>query len=66
MIKAIDLYNIMKQYTEDELKEIDIVIEPNRKYKNGLTGAHYVAKIEKLTRQIRLVHMKESVDNVNR
>lgn len=48
MIKAIDLYNIMKQYTEDELKEIDIVIEPNRKYKNGLTEAHYVDKIEKI------------------
>ena len=60
MIKAIDLYNIMKQYTEDELKEIDMVIEPNRKYKNGLTEAHYVDKIEKLTRQIRLIHVKES------
>ena len=60
MIKAIDLYNIMKQYTEDELKEIDMVIEPNRKYKNGLTEAYYVDKIEKLTKQIRLVHMKES------
>lgn len=60
MIKAIDLYNIMKQYTEDELKEINMVIEPNRKYKNELTEAHYVDKIEKLTRQIRLVHMKES------
>ena len=50
----------MKQYTEEELKEIDIVIEPNRKYKNGLTEAHYVDKIEKLTRQIRLIHVKES------
>ena len=60
MIKAIDLYNIMKQYTEDELKEIGMVIEPNRKYKNGLTEAYYVDKIEKLTRQIRLIHMKES------
>ena len=60
MIKAIDLYNIMKHYTEDELKEIDIVIEPNRKYKNGFTEAYYVDKIEKLTRQIRLIHMKES------
>lgn len=50
----------MKQYTEDELKEIDIVIEPNRKYKNGLTEAHYVNKIERLTRQIRLIHVKES------
>ena len=60
MIKAIDLYNIMKHYTEEELKEIDVVIEPNRIYKNGFTEAHYVDKIEKLTRQIRLVHMKES------
>lgn len=59
-MKAIELYNIMKDYTEEELKEIDIVIEPNRVYKNGLTEAHYVDKIEKLTRQIRLVHMKES------
>ena len=60
MIKAIDLYNIMKHYTEEELKQIDIVIEPNRKYKNELTEAHYVDKIEKLTRQIRLIHVKES------
>lgn len=59
-MKAIELYNIMKDYTEDELKEIDIVIEPNRKYKNGLTEAHYVNKIERLTRQIRLIHVKES------
>lgn len=66
MIKAIDLYNIMKQYTEEELKEIGIVIELNRKYKNGLTEAHYVDKIEEFATQIRLVHMKESVDNVNR
>ena len=50
----------MKQYTEDELKEINMVIEPNRKYKNELTEAHYVDKIEKLTRQIRLIHVKES------
>ena len=66
MIKAIELYNIMKQYTEEELKEIDIVIELNRKYKNELTEAHYVDKIEEFTTQIRLVHMKESVDNVSR
>ena len=59
-MKAIELYNIMKDYTEEELKEIDIVIEPNRVYKNGLTEAHYVDKIEKLTRQIRLIHVKES------
>ena len=59
-MKAIELYNIMKDYTEDELKEIDIVIEPNRKYKNGLTEAYHVNNIEKLTRQIRLIHVKES------
>ena len=56
-MKAIELYNIMKDYTEEELKEIDIVIEPNRVYKNGLTEAYYVDKIESMSNQIRLIHM---------
>lgn len=59
-MKAIELYNIMKDYTEEELKEIDIVIEPNRVYKNGLTEAHYVDKIESMSNQIRLIHIDET------
>lgn len=59
-MKAIELYNIMKDYTEEELKEIDIIIEPNRIYKNGLTEAYYVDKIESMNNQIRLIHVKES------
>lgn len=58
-MKAIELYNIMKDYTEEELKEIDIIIEPNRVYKNGLTEAHHVNKIESMSNQIRLIHVKE-------
>ena len=59
-MKAIELYNIMKDYTEEELKEIDIIIEPNRIYKNGLTEAYHVNKIESMSNQIRLIHVKEN------
>lgn len=61
-MKAIELYNIMKDYTEEELKEIDIVIEPNRVYKNGLTKAYYVDKIESMSNQIRLIHVDKLAD----
>lgn len=59
-MKAIELYNIMKDYTEEELKEINIIIEPNRIYKNGLTEAYHVNKIESMSNQIRLIHVKEN------
>lgn len=61
-MKAIELYNIMKDYTEEELKEIDIIIEPNRIYKNGLTEAYHVNKIESMSNQIRLIHMDKWAD----
>ena len=50
----------MKDYTEEELKEIDIIIEPNRIYKNGITEAYHVNNIESMSNQIRLIHVKES------
>ena len=58
-MKAIELYNIMKDYTEEELKEIDIIIEPNRIYKNGITEAYHVNNIESVSNQIRLIHVKD-------
>lgn len=61
-MKAIELYNIMKDYTEEELKEIYIIIEPNRVYKNGLTEAYHVNKIESMSNQIRLIHMDKWAD----
>ena len=61
-IKAIELYNIMKDYTEEELKEIDIVIEPNRVYKNGLTEGYYVDEINEMYNQIRLIHVDKLAD----
>ena len=61
-MKAIELYNIMKDYTEEELKEIDIIIEPNRIYKNGLTEGYYVDKIESMSNQIRLIHVDKLAD----
>lgn len=61
-MKAIELYNIMKDYTEEELKEIDIIIEPNRIYKNGLTEGYYVDKIESMSNQIRLIHVDTLAD----
>lgn len=61
-MKAIELYNIMKDYTEEELKEIDIIIEPNRIYKNGITEAYHVNKIESMSNQIRLIHMDKWAD----
>lgn len=61
-MKAIELYNILKNYTEEELKEIDLVVEPKRVYSNGLTAGHYVDKISEMSSQIRLIHMDKWAD----
>ena len=61
-MKAIELYNIMKDYTEEELKEIDIVIEPNRVYKNGLTEGYYLDELNEMYNQIRLIHVDKLAD----
>ena len=61
-MKAIELYNIMKNYTEEELKHIDLVIEPNRVYNSGLTAGYYVDKISEMYGQIRLIHMDKWED----
>ena len=55
-IKAIDLYNTLKQYSETELNELDIVIETGRGKHNQLGKSEYATLIEKYPSQIRIVN----------
>jgi hypothetical protein len=54
-IKAIDLYNVLKQYSQDELKELDIVIETNRGKHNQLGNSEYATIVEEYSSQIRII-----------
>lgn len=54
-IKAIDLYNVLKQYSQDELKELDVVIETDRGNHNQLGNSEYATMIEEYSSQIRII-----------
>jgi hypothetical protein len=55
-IKAINLYNTLKQYSENELKEFDVVIEIGRNKHNQLGKSEYATLIEQYSSQIRIVN----------
>jgi hypothetical protein len=55
-IKAIELYNILNQYNEEELKELDVVIEPKRIFNNCLSDSEYATSIEEYPSHIRIIH----------
>ncbi len=54
-IKAIDLYKILKEYSEEELKNLDIVIETGRGSHNQLGKSEYANLIENYPSQIRII-----------
>lgn len=54
--KAIDLYNTLKQYSEDELKSLNIVIEIDRSKHNQLGRSEYVTMIEEYPSHIRIIN----------
>lgn len=60
-LKAIELFNILKEYTEEELREMDIVIEIGRKYKNiiGDCPIEYANLIDEMEGQIRLIYLND-------
>ena len=63
-IKAIDLYNILEDYSVDALKELDIVIELNRKKDNTIGDNGYATLIEEYPSQIRIIGV--ATEGVNR
>lgn len=56
-MKAIKLYEVLKEYTEEELKQLDLVIEIGRKYNNILGEGFNVDKINEFSSHIRLINM---------
>jgi hypothetical protein len=55
-IKAIDIFNILKQYSESELKKLDIVIEIGRTKHNQLGKSEYATIVEEYPSQIRIAN----------
>lgn len=55
-IKAIELLEILKQYSEKELKHLDVVIEINRDEHGRLGMSEYATLIEEYPSQIRIVN----------
>ena len=53
-IDALDLYNVLKEYSEEELKNLKIVID-KRKYKNVMGDSCYATKVEQYNGHIRIV-----------
>jgi len=54
-IKAIELYNILKQYSKNELNELDIVIEIGRNKHNQLGKSERATFVEEYPSQIRII-----------
>lgn len=55
-VKAIDLFNVLKQHSESELKKLDIVIEIGRAKHNKLGKSEYATLVEEYPSQIRIVN----------
>lgn len=55
ILKAIDLFNNLKEYNEEDLKLLDIVIELGRSEDNSLGKSEYASIIENYPSQIRIV-----------
>ncbi|KOF56635.1 MULTISPECIES: hypothetical protein [Clostridium] len=55
-LKAIELYNILKEYSEEELKDLNITIEINRGIHNQLGKSEYANLVEKYPSQIRIIN----------
>lgn len=56
VIKALDLFNNLKQYTEEELKELNVTIEVNRNKDGSLGQSEYANIIENYPSQIRIIN----------
>lgn len=55
-IKAIDLFNNLKEYTEEDLKKLNIVIEIGRNNgRNEFGVSEYANDIENYESQIRII-----------
>lgn len=57
IIKALDLFNVLKEYNYNQLKELDVVIEINRTNRFDLGESRYADGIEEYPSQIRIYSM---------
>lgn len=57
-IKAIDLLYALRQYSEEELENLDIVIETKRSQSGALGISEYANLIELYPSQIRIINKK--------
>lgn len=55
-IKAIDLYDVLKKYSEKELKELNVVIEIGRNKHDQSGKSEYATLIEEYPSQIRIAN----------
>ena len=60
---ALDLFNILKDFSEEELKDMRVVLEQGRKHKKILSDSEYANRIELYDSQIRLISLKERDKN---
>lgn len=58
-IKAYDLYNVLKEFSEEELKELNVVIEINRSARNQFGSSEYANLIEHYPSHIRILQKQE-------